>query len=179
MSVNLDDGTAYPLSVVYVVNSVPGDQARLITDSHGAPAEVQSVLGVGGFAYFLTAAFGSMWIVGKSSETLTRVDARTGQIQATIRLSAGQINRITATDEAVYVSGDPVTRVDPTDNSVTTIDLPAHSLAIIGDHEQVWAAGSGGVERIDADARSPLLIFLRLIGSTWRSPTGSSGQSAR
>ncbi len=152
MSVNLDDGTVYPFSVVYVVNALAGDaEARLITESRGAPTEVQNVVGVGGFAYHLTAAFGSMWIVGKSSETLTRVDARTGQIQATIRLSAGQTNRITATDEAVYVSGDPVTRIDPTDNSATTIDIPDHSLAVIGAHEQVWAAGFGGVERIDAD----------------------------
>ena len=46
-------------------------------------------------------------------ETLTRVDARTGQIQATIRLVGRQTNRVTATDEAIYVSGNPVTKDRP------------------------------------------------------------------
>lgn len=152
MSLNFDDGTALPFGVKFVVNPLAGDVVlRQINDSTGPPAEVQRVVGVGGFAYHLISAFHSLWIVGKNSETLTRLDASTGQIEASIRLSAGQTNRVTATDTAVYVSGNPVTRIDPTDNSTTTIELPAHSLGIIGDHEQVWAAGRDGVERIDAD----------------------------
>jgi hypothetical protein len=152
MSLNFDDGTAFPFNVRFVVNPLAGDEVLgRITDSTGPPAEVQRVVGVGGFAYHLISAFDSLWIVGKNSETLTRIDAVTGQIEATIRLSAGQTNRVTATDDAVYVSGNPVTRIDPTDNSTTTIQLPAHTLGIIGDHQRVWAAGGDGVERIDAD----------------------------
>jgi hypothetical protein len=153
MSLNYDDGTTFAFSVKFVVNPVAGpDVSRQISQSVGLPAEVQRVQGVGGFSYHLTSAFNSIWIIGKNSETLTRLDARTGQIEATIRLSAGQTNRVTATNTAVYVSGNPVTRIDPTDNSTTTIQLPDHSLAIIADHDRVWAAGSRSpIERIDAD----------------------------
>ena len=153
MTIAYDDGGLDPFIVQFLANAAPSpDVAEQVRTLTGPPANVQTVLGVGNFAYFITSAFGSIWIAGRASRTVTRLDAVTGEILATFPVSDAA-NRITATNTAVYVSGKSVTRIDPTDNTATTIEIPEFSLAVIGHDDQVWATGfSGGVERIGSDA---------------------------
>ena len=152
MTIAYDDGGLDPFIVQFLANASPSpDVAEQVRTLTGPPANVQTVLGVGNFAYFITSAFGSIWIAGEASRTVTRLDAVTGEILATFPVS-GPANRITATNTAVYVSGKPVTRIDPTDNTATTIEIPEYSLAVIAHDDQVWVAGSfGGIEHIEPD----------------------------
>lgn len=158
VTIAYDDGSSERFVVQFLADASPSpdiaDQVRTLT---GPPVNVQTVTGVGNFAYFITSAFGSIWVAGKSSRTVTRLDAVTGEILATISV-AGPANRITASNTAVYVTGDPVTRIDPIENTVTTIDLPEYSLAAIAHDDQVWVSGSfGGVQRIEPTGTLTLL----------------------
>jgi hypothetical protein len=153
MTIAYDDGGLDPFIVQFLASTSPNpdisEQVRTLT---GPPTNVQTITDVGNFAYFVTSAFGSIWIAGKGSRTVTRLDSASGEVLATIPVS-DPANRITATDTAVYVSGKSVTRIDPTHNTATTIEIPEFSLAVIGHDDQVWATGfSGGFERIDSDA---------------------------
>ena len=158
MTIAYDDGSSERFVVQFLADASPSpdisEQVRTLT---GPPVNVQTVTGVGNFAYFITSAFGSIWVAGKSSRTVTRLDAVTGEILATIPV-AGPANRITASNTAVYVTGNPVTRIDPIDNAATTIELPEYSLAAIAHEDQVWVSGSfGGVQRIERDGTLMLL----------------------
>jgi outer membrane protein assembly factor BamB len=154
MTIAYDDGSLEHFVVQFLAASASPspDLAEQIRTLTGPPANVQTVFGVGNFAYFITSAFGSIWVAGKASRTVTRLDAASGEVLATFPVS-DPANRITATNTAVYVSGKSVTRINPTDNTATTIEIPEFSLAVIGHGDQVWATGfQGGFERIDPDA---------------------------
>lgn len=149
VSFTADDGSVVE-TLTIVASGVPepdGHFSRLATSLTGAPTPIQTVADVGRFGYDVISAFGSIWVLGKSSSTVTRIDATTGAVQATIPLDllTSARNRLAAGVDAVYVAAGPVVRIDPATNTTTTIGGDGRPLAITTDGTRVWTAGSTGV----------------------------------
>jgi signal peptidase I len=149
-STSLPPASTAPASTVSVsattvsprsATTIPG--SRMIVDD------------VGRFAYHSISAFGSIWILGKSSGTVTRIDPVTGAIQARIQLDgppfSSSLNRLAASSDSVYVSSDPITRIDPTTNTASTIAGVPSAAAVVADGPILWVAGPGAVHRIEPD----------------------------
>ncbi len=102
----------------------------------------------------LTSAFGSMWVTGKESGQIVRIDAGSGRVSARIREDgAGGIPVVT--DGRLWVPGRRgVAAIDPTSNRVASrIRLPndAWAWGLAATKDALWAAVSepGEVVRID------------------------------
>jgi hypothetical protein len=143
--------------------------AESVARSTGPPTNVQTVSGVGGVPYHAISAFGSIWILGKASATVTRIDATTGDIVATITLAVhggGTLNRLAAGSDSVFVSAHPLITIDPSRNQASTISGDASAAAVIALGDTVWTAGygRGPIQRIDPDGT---LTTLDLPKSSW------------
>lgn len=147
-----DDGTVEAFAVQVMANPEPSEYfAELVAASTGAPHPVQTVFGRGAFAYHAITAFGSIWILDNARGFVTRIDATTGAVLATMDTQAGG-NRLAATNDAVYVSAEPAVRIDPQTNQATTMTGGAIAYGIISDGTTVWTASyQGPVQRIDPD----------------------------
>ena len=144
------DSTTTDLAFRLLANPSPDARiAQEVADWDGDPKVVQRVLDVGKFGYNLTSAFGSIWVVNTVSDDVARIDATTGALLATVPVGAAP-TRITATDDAIFVGGASVTRIDPTTNVATMIGTAGHAAGIISDGESVLAAGHDFVQRIEA-----------------------------
>lgn len=150
-----DDGSTASFDVLLYAQPAPTDLAERIETSTGEPEPVQQVFGVGNFAYHAVTAFDSIWIAGRNSGTVARIDAASGELLATIRVREGIPNsspsRLAVGTDAIYAAGSPVVRIDPNDNSTTRIDGGTDTLGVIADQSTVWAADSNGIQRIDPD----------------------------
>ena len=155
--IRFDDATTAEFAVNFFAEPEPTtDLSDLVAASTGPPTRVQTVFGVGRFAYHAVAAFDSIWFLGHNSGTVTRVDARTGTLLATIPFgqpgaAPPSSNRLAATSDAVYAAGAPVIRIDPNDNSSTAITGGMRALGVIANDTTVWTAGFDGIQRVDAD----------------------------
>lgn len=150
--VAFDDGTVLPFSLRQLVNPEPSDTiADVVASSSGPPARVQTVLAEGRFAYHAISAFGSIWIGDTSGGYVVRLDATSGAVLARIDVDANA-KRLTATDDAVYVSGQPAVRIDPATNLATTIAGGEIATGITSDGATVWTASyRGPFQRLDPD----------------------------
>ncbi|MGB8858256.1 MAG: hypothetical protein WCC60_03320 [Ilumatobacteraceae bacterium] len=157
---HFDDGTVEEFQVVLFAEPAPSAAAAVaVTAGSGTPARVQTVFGVGRFLYHSIAAFGSLWVLGKVSGTVTRIDAVTGAVVASVRIGepgSGAHSRLAADDSAVYVGGTPLLRINPATNEVSTIADSvadgAGAIAIVAGGTAVWTAGhEGPIQRIDTD----------------------------
>ncbi len=97
-----------------------------------------------------TAGFGSLWVIGASSQTdrsqdatsvLFRVDPRNGEVTARLELEAGP-SAVAAGRTAIWIAdaeGQQVLRVDPKENRVVArIKLGARPTSIAVDEHAVW-----------------------------------------
>lgn len=151
-----DDGSTATFDVLlYSQPAAPDDLAQQIASSTGVPEPVQQVFGVGNFAYHAVTAFDSIWIAGRNSGTVARIDAESGELLATISVRKGipssSPSRLAVGSDAIYASGSPVVRIDPNDNSTTRIDGGTDALGVIADDNTVWAADFNNIQRIDPD----------------------------
>jgi hypothetical protein len=155
-AIRFDDGDVIDFDVQFYAQPAPSaDMSTRVASSSGEPAIVQRVFDVGRFPYHIITAFDSIWVLGQASSKVTRIDATTGALLATIPLappgSRIQSNRLTAGDNYVYAAGTPVVRIDPIDNTATPIDNGTHAFGVIADHDTVWAAGRDTLQRIEPD----------------------------
>ena len=100
---------------------------------------------------------------GRSSGTVARIDAESGELLATISVRKGipssTPSRLAVGSDAIYATGSPVVRIDPSDNSTTRIDGGTDALGVIADGSTIWAADFNSIQRIDPDgAITPLDI---------------------
>lgn len=153
-----DDGTTEAFDLVLWAEPEPSaDVSDAVLASTGPPQRVQTVFTGGNFAYHATAAFGSIWVLNTNSGTVSRIDEISGELLATVAMSASGAggvgaNRLTATDDAVYVNATPAVRIDPDTNEATAIGDGVNTAAIIADNDAVWAASFvGPIVRIDPD----------------------------
>ncbi len=113
------------------------------------------MFGVGNFAYHAVTAFDSIWIAGRASGTVTRIDAASGELVAIIRIRDGipssSPSRLAVGSDAIYAAGSPLVRIDPNDNSITRIDGGTDALGVIADGNTVWIADFNNIQRIDPD----------------------------
>lgn len=154
-AIHFTDGTIENFTVGLYAEPAPSAAiATRATTLTGPPTRIQTVFDVGHFGYHMISAFGSIWVLGQSSYSVTRIDAVTGAVLASIPIGVSS-SRLTSTADAVYVAGDPVLRIDPATNDVTP--LTAHGLtvnarAIIADGQTLWEASlTGGIYRIGPD----------------------------
>lgn len=156
-ALQFDDGSEVAFDVVVWVE--PGPSAEIsdaVIATTGAPKLVQTVFTEGAFAYHAISAFGSIWVLNRSSGTVSRIDETSGELQATIRVreatASGTLNRLTASSDAVYVTAKPAVRIDPDTNEASEIVGEVAAAAIIADPDTVWAGGfRGPIVRIDAN----------------------------
>ncbi len=118
---------------------------------------------VGGRAFSLVDAAGSIWVANFSSGTVQRIDPRTNQVVAQVEVG-GEPYGLTAGAGSVWVGNnalDSVARVDTATNSVTaTITVGDRPLGLAYDsaNAAVWVAdfGDSAVTRIDATTNAVL-----------------------
>lgn len=161
-AIRFDDGTSTDFDVQFYAQPTPSaDTTTEVATSSGEPTIAQRVFDVGRFPYHVIAAFDSIWVLGQASGDVARIDATTGALLATIPLGPPESrissNRLTAGDNYVYAAGIPIVRIDPTDNTVTVIDNGSIAFGVIADQDTVWAAGRGGIQRVDPDEKSTSL----------------------
>ncbi len=147
-----DDGDVEPFTIQVLANPEPSDLfADLVAESTGLPYPVQTVLGQGTFAYHAITAFDSIWILDDARGFVTRIDATTGEVLATIDTQGGG-KRLAASDDAVFVAAEPAVRIDPQTNQATAITGGAIAYGIISDGSALWTASfQGAIQRIDPD----------------------------
>ncbi|MCU1395991.1 MAG: hypothetical protein JWM34_4419 [Ilumatobacteraceae bacterium] len=160
-AIHFTDGTVERFTIGLYAEPAPSEAiATQATTLTGPPRAIQTVFDIGHFDYHMISAFGSIWLLGQSSYSVTRLDARTGAVLASIPIGIPS-NRLTANADAVYVAGDPVLRIDPATNTVTPLTAPGltvNSRAIIADGQTLWAASlTGGIYRIDPDGTVTIL----------------------
>lgn len=154
-AIHFTDGTTEHFTVGLYAEPAPSEAiSSSVATLTGPPTQVQTVFDVGHFGYHMISAFGSIWLLGQASYSVTRIDAVTGAVLASIPIGVPS-NRLTADADAVYVAGDPVLRIDPATNTVTPLTaagLTVNARAIIADGQTLWTASlTGGIYRIDAD----------------------------
>jgi len=174
-----DDGSVQTFAIVVRVDPLPSDSISAeVQSSSGAPVAVQYVYDVGNFAYHQVSAFGSIWVLGKNSRTVTRVDAVTGAVVARISLPPNATfttspSRLAASSDAVLVSAQPMLRIDPSNNSVSAVKGNVFAQAVIADGRTAWTTGrSGEIQRVDAD---DTITTLRLPRHPWMDLAVSHG----
>lgn len=153
-TVEYTNGTTTQFDVQFYAQPAPSSEVSdLVASSTGTPEVVQRVPGIGRFAYHAISAFDSIWIIGKNSNTVARIDSITGELLATISLDTtnSNPNRLAAGTDAVYAAGTPIVRIDPSDNSTTHIDNGVDANGIAANGTTSWASGRDGIQRIDPD----------------------------
>lgn len=168
-----DDGTVLPFTVTQLANPEPSDaMADVVAESSGPPSQVQTVLAPGGFPYHAISAFDSIWILDTAGGYVTRLDATSGAVLATIDVEANG-NRLAAADDAIYVSAAPAVRIDPATNEATTITGGEPALGIVSDGTTVWTAGfRRPIQRLDPDGT---ITTLDLPADRWMDLAVSNG----
>lgn len=168
-----DDGTIGTFSIGQFGQPEPSVAfAQRVASSTGPPSVVQEVFGQGSFAYHAITAFDSIWILAKSSSQVTRIDATTGAVLATI--AAGGGGRLTASDESVYSSGSPIYRIDPLTNTASPIP-GANGVGIAATDAGVVFTGdytNEQIQRIDPDGS---ITTLDLPADRWMDMTIANG----
>lgn len=170
---HFDDATVQPFTLHVMANPEPSDRfADLVAASTGPPHPVQTVFGRAYFAYHAITAFDSIWILDSVRGYVTRIDATTGAVLATIDTEAGG-NRLASSDDAVYVSAQPAVRIDPRTNRTTTLPGGAIATGIISDGTTLWTASlHGPIQRIDSDGT---ITTLDLPSARWMDLAISNG----
>ncbi len=117
---------------------------------------------------------GSLWIPDSHSGNLIRVDARTNQIIATIKVGDPKLprtdgydpNAVAFTDGAVWVTQratNSIAKIDPATNTlVESIKLPNIPYALAADGDTLWISSFEGnvVMRLDLDTRKITSIYV-------------------
>lgn len=150
--VTFDDGSVLPFTINQLANPEPSDSiAEDVAEVNGRPAEAQTVVAEGGFAYHAISAFDSIWILDTSGGYVTRIDATSGAMLARIDVDA-RGSRLAASNDSVYVGAEPAVRIDPTANTASSITGGERTLGIISDGTTVWTGShSGIIQRLDPD----------------------------
>ncbi|HUF97367.1 MAG TPA: hypothetical protein VMM60_04500 [Ilumatobacter sp.] len=171
--VGFDDGSVVVFSIgQFAVLQPSADFADAAATWAGEPKVIQTVFGEGSFAYHAISAFGSIWITDSARGLITRIDAITGAVLATIE-AGDRSNRLTASNDAVYVAAEPAIRIDPATNEATPITGGARAHGITSDGTTVWTAGlQGEVQRIDPDGT---ITMLDLPDGRWMDLAVSNG----
>ncbi|MDX6595935.1 MAG: hypothetical protein QOI72_1317, partial [Solirubrobacterales bacterium] len=134
----------------------------------------------------MVAALGSIWVANQLDETVTRLDAATGQAEATIPVGHGP-NGLAATTDVLWVAnelGDSVATIDPDTNEVSrTIPIGGTAASLAANGETVWlAVGAsvrehrGGTLVISSTDPAPASIdpALAYDAETWRILTSTN-----
>ncbi len=176
-SLNFDNGSELDFNVFLLANPLPSATfSEQVRASVGPLVKVQTVAGLGRFGYHAISAFDSIWVLARLSGTVARIDAVTGALLATIDVGgpgAGGLNRLAASDDAIYVSGKVVRRIDPADNTVSELFGPHRlALAVIAAGRTVWVGGYDSIERLDS---SGVFTVLGLPDEPWMDLAVSNG----
>lgn len=154
-----DDDTTENFDLLFFAD--PGPSAVFsarVAASTGDPELVQTVIADGRFGFHAISAFGSIWVFERTNSSVTRIDAETGELLATIALDAERGGRLTQTTDAVWAAGKPLSRIDPATNQVTHVDIGATSTRITTDGSTIWAAAyDGPLTRLDIDGTSTVV----------------------
>ena len=113
--------------------SAAGQPTRGVFQAFGP--EVTAQVALHGAPLGIAKGFGSLWVAAHSDDSVYRLDATTGQIQATITDSMQGPNMVAILDDAVWVSNSDgqgprsLVRIDPATNKVTAaVATPAGGL---------------------------------------------------
>lgn len=170
---HFDDGTIGTFSIGQFGQPEPSVVfAQRVASSTGPPSVVQEVFGQGIFAYHAIDAFDSIWVLDRNSGKVTRIDATTGAVLATI--DAGDGGRLTASNEFVYTSGSPIYRIDPRTNTASPIP-GANGTGIAATDASVVFTGDYAnkqIQRINTDGS---VTTLDLPSERWMDMTITNG----
>jgi YVTN family beta-propeller protein len=109
-----------------------------------------------------------LWIEDTSSNTVSRVSAKTGKRTAAIKVGSQPYDATFAYGAAwatAYTQGD-VERIDPARNTVVKRWPLGSPVGIVGAFGSIWAAGSDAVLRIDP-ATNTVLARIPVAGGGW------------
>jgi hypothetical protein len=147
---------------------------------------VERVLRLPVTPYELAVGFGSLWVIGDTSNRvyrgLLRIDPQSGRILRTIRGPRAFGGRLAATSDAVWVNGADVYpeghseragvrfvyKIDPRRNAVVRrVRLPGQAtvIALLGAGRTLWSVGWWGVVELSASGR--VLFYRPIDGSGW------------
>jgi virginiamycin B lyase len=142
------------------VTDIGNDVWRIDPASNAVVAKIP----VGSLPAALTVAYGSVWVTDIGTGTLSRIDAATNRVTATINVgqsngSAEGAESIVAGGGAVWVGNDidnKLYRIDPSTNAVTALDIGAADrgdwrvMSLAYGAGSVWAfADACNIARID------------------------------
>ncbi len=138
-------GVAFTPEAVWV-SSAPNTLARI--DPSGPKPEVVFTKTVGSQPTSVVADHGAIWVANQLDGTVTRLNAATGQADATIPVGHGP-NGLAATTDVLWVAnelGDSVATIDPDTNEVSrTIPIGGTAASLAADGETVWLAVGASV----------------------------------
>ena len=118
----------------------PGDVSRIDPTTN----TVTQTIRVGRNPIRLVAGFGSIWVANQTEQTISRIDARTGQPIATISLPTLGPNQLAVGAGSVWaIAGYLLRRIDPATNKAVAVDadweLVNGGLTVAGG--RVWSSG--------------------------------------
>lgn len=132
--------------------SLPGSEQGNNPDT-SPPSSMVSALPVGNFPYDALANGGDLWVLNRTSNDVTRIDATTRTVRSTIALPpnsrGANSNRLAIHDGGVWVAGlssssgtaGAVGRIDIATETLTVIDTDLAPMSIASDGDRVWVAG--------------------------------------
>ncbi len=159
-------GVAFGAGSAWIAANLPGPASGVLFESDAKTSKVLARLTIASPA---GVAFGegSVWVTSADRGTLLRLDPRTGEATANIKVSEGGTNAVEVGDKAVWVAswgapartaghdrfgGKKVVRVDPETNRVTA-EIPveekapeggASSVAVDEESGAVWTTSVNG-----------------------------------
>ena len=141
---------AYGDGVVWVTSTEGG----LITRVNAHTNVVEETIKVGPGPRFLAVGEGSVWTVNQGDGTISRVDAQTNKVVATIEAGIpGPGGEIAVGEGSVWVTSFeyPITRIDPSSNTVVQQFFGEGGDAIRVGHGSVWLSNlrQANVWRLD------------------------------
>jgi YVTN family beta-propeller protein len=144
-----------------------GQPALLRIDPRTNKVVGKTAIGFGscGLAY----GAGSMWVEDTSSSTVSRVSVATGRRVKAVKVGSTPYDATFAYGSAwttAYGAGE-LERIDPAKNAVTArwkLDLP---VGVVGAFGSVWAAGAGGVIRVDPVSGKVVATIAVVAGAGW------------
>jgi peptide/nickel transport system substrate-binding protein len=106
--------------------------------------------GVGSGPTAVLPAFGSIWVANQFDGTVSRLDASTGRVAATVQVGGGP-NALGASAGSVWVANetdDSITAIDPaTDQVERTIEVGGAAVSLAADGDDLWlAVGASATE---------------------------------
>ncbi len=120
-----------------------------------AGATIVATISVGGRPGGIVVGEGAVWVKNHADETVSRINPRTNEVTATIRIGRGQFGYLAAGEGSIWATNNDantVSRIDPRSNKVVaTIRVGDNPQGIAVGSGSVWVANhrAGSVSRID------------------------------